>query len=59
MPDNPGEALCDIGHLAGMEVLADVYGRFDGDGAADRLDVYRRLVAGWPADAHGGRAGRP
>src|SRR5262249_36437917 len=58
-PDSPAEALCDIGHLAGEDVLADLYGRFDGDRAADRLDAYRCLVAGRRADTHGGPAGRP
>ncbi|CUU60994.1 Nucleoside diphosphate kinase [Parafrankia irregularis] len=45
MADNPGEALCDIGHLAGAELLAELYGRYDRDTAPARLDMYRDLVA--------------
>lgn len=44
MPDNPGEALADIAHLAGPEVLADVYERYERDRAAHRLAFYRAAL---------------
>jgi hypothetical protein len=44
MPDNPGEVLADIAHLAGEQVLADFYGRYDRDAAPDRLAFYRTAL---------------
>ncbi len=45
MPDNPGETLCDLAHLAGLPVLRELYGRFDRDRAAGRLAGYRAVLA--------------
>lgn len=44
MPDNPGEALADIAHLAGDGVLAEIYGRYERDRAAHRLAFYRAAL---------------
>ena len=45
MPDNPGDTLCDLHHLAGQQTLQDLYGRYDRDAAADRLARYRAVLA--------------
>jgi hypothetical protein len=44
MADNPAEALADIGHLAGPDVLASLYERHERDRAADRLAFYRAAL---------------
>jgi hypothetical protein len=44
MADNPAEALADICHLAGPEMLAGLYERHARDGAADRLAFYRTAL---------------
>jgi hypothetical protein len=46
MPDNPGDILCDLHHLAGQQTLQDLYGRYDRDAAADRLARYRAVLGG-------------
>jgi hypothetical protein len=58
MPDSPGEALCDIGHLAGIDTLAALYRRFDRDHAAGRLARYRALLGARPAHPHRDRRER-
>ena len=44
MPDNPGEALCDVHHLAGGDVLRDLYDRYDRDTVLARMACYRDLL---------------
>jgi hypothetical protein len=44
MADNPAEALADIRHLAGQDVLAGLYERHERDRAADRLAFYRTAL---------------
>jgi hypothetical protein len=44
MPDNPGEALADIGHLAGTELLRGLYERYERDRAEYRLGFYRAAL---------------
>jgi hypothetical protein len=44
MADNPAEALADIRHLAGQDMLAVLYERHARDGAADRLAFYRAAL---------------
>lgn len=44
MPDNPGETLVDIAHLAGSETLADLYERYERDRSAERLAFYRAAL---------------
>lgn len=45
MPDSPGDTLCDLAHLAGQRLLADLYGRYERDRAGIRLDYYRAVLA--------------
>jgi len=45
LPDDPGEALCDLRHLVGHDLLLDLYRRYDRDGAGDRIARYRALLA--------------
>jgi hypothetical protein len=45
MPDNPGDTLCDLHHLAGQQTLQDLYGRYGRDAAADRFAGYRAVLA--------------
>jgi hypothetical protein len=45
MPDNPGDALCDLHHLTGAHILRDLYDRHDRDTAPFRLARYRDLLA--------------
>jgi len=45
MPDNPGDTLCDLHHLAGEQTLHELCGRYDRDAAADRLARYRAVLA--------------
>ncbi|MBO2447113.1 hypothetical protein J4573_08440 [Actinomadura barringtoniae] len=52
MPDNPGEALADIAHLAGNETLAELYERYERDHAAERLAFYRSALGVGAADSH-------
>jgi hypothetical protein len=56
MPDNPGEALADIAHLAGRELLATLYERHDRDRSTERLAFYRAALGIRSSDAHRGRA---
>ncbi len=51
MPDNPGEALADIGHLAGDELLAGLYERYERDRAGHRLAFYRAALGIRSGDA--------
>jgi hypothetical protein len=44
MPDNPGEALADIAHLAGTETLDNLYERYERDRSAERLAFYRAAL---------------
>ncbi|WP_322770181.1 hypothetical protein [Frankia sp. Cr1] len=44
MPDSPGDAFCDLGHLAGTEMLTRLYERYEHDRAAHRLACYRALL---------------
>lgn len=48
MPDNPGDALCDLAHLAGADLTTDLYERYDRADAAFRLDRYRALLGQRP-----------
>lgn len=52
MPDNPGEALADIAHLAGKETLAELYERHERDRRDDRLAFYRAALGVREADSH-------
>ncbi|MFG2006191.1 hypothetical protein ACGFNU_44285 [Spirillospora sp. NPDC048911] len=54
MPDNPGEALADIAHLAGDELLPELYERYECDRVPHRLAFYRTALGiGSPAaDRH-------
>jgi hypothetical protein len=45
MPDSPGDTLCDVAHLAGTDLLADLYERYDRDRAEQRLAHYRAVLA--------------
>jgi hypothetical protein len=45
MPDNPGETLCDINHLAGPDILRDTYEANDRDRTNQRLARYRDVLA--------------
>lgn len=45
MPDNPGDALCDVCRLARSDILHDLYERYDRDSAAERLACYRTVLA--------------
>lgn len=45
MPDNPGDALCDVDHLAGSDLFHNLYERYDRDGAAERRARYRAVLA--------------
>jgi len=45
MPDNPGDALCDVQHFAGPDLLRDLYERYDSDGSTRRLLGYRAALA--------------
>jgi hypothetical protein len=54
MADNPAEALADIRHLAGQDILAGLYERHARDGAADRLAFYRTALGIRDPDPHGG-----
>lgn len=47
MPDNPGDAICDVAHLGGLDILNDLYGRYDRDTCQQRLHGYRALLAQW------------
>jgi Nucleoside diphosphate kinase len=51
MPDNPGEALTDIGHLAGDELLAELYERYERERAPHRLAFYRTALGISSGDA--------
>ncbi|WP_280387725.1 hypothetical protein [Nocardia wallacei] len=53
MPDNPGDAWCDIAHLFGRDTLADLYERYEHDRAAARMDRHRHLLEAQPARADG------
>jgi nucleoside diphosphate kinase len=44
MPDNPGEALADIAHLAGRRELAQLYRRYEHDQTSRRLAFYRAAL---------------
>jgi hypothetical protein len=44
MPDNPGETLADIAHLAGYRELAQLYRRYERDHTARRLAFYRAAL---------------
>jgi hypothetical protein len=57
MADNPAEALADIRHLAGHDVLAAVYERHLRDRAADRVAFYRAALGIGTAPADRGAAG--
>ncbi|MCO6010444.1 hypothetical protein NE236_36345 [Actinoallomurus purpureus] len=52
MPDNPGEALADITHLAGSDTLAELYGRYERDRSSERLAFYRAALGISRSDAH-------
>lgn len=54
MPDNPGEAWCDVMHLAGATLAQQLYEEYEGERAADNLAVYRRVLERWTSstDAH-------
>jgi hypothetical protein len=55
MADNPAEALADILHLAGQDMLAGLYERHARDGASDRLAFYgTTLGIGEPCPDGGG-----
>lgn len=45
MPDNPGDAFCDIAHLAGPSILAELYERHEHEHSSARIDRLRRLLA--------------
>jgi hypothetical protein len=45
MPDSPGDTLCDVAHLAGTDMLADLYERHERDRAEQRLAHYRAVLA--------------
>lgn len=45
MPDNPGDALCDLAHFAGTATLLDLYRRHGHDTSARRLACYRAVLA--------------
>jgi hypothetical protein len=57
MADNPAEALADIRHLAGHDVLAAVYERHLRDRAADRVAFYRAALGIGTARADRSAAG--
>ena len=44
MPDNPGDALCDIEHLFDQRRLLQLYGRYDRDTAPARIAGYRAVL---------------
>ncbi|HEX9540451.1 MAG TPA: hypothetical protein VGA04_20000 [Streptosporangiaceae bacterium] len=52
MADNPAEALADIRHLAGQDVLAGLYERHERDRAADRIAFYRAALGIRQPGAH-------
>lgn len=54
LADNPGEAWCDVMHLAGPGVAQQLYERFEREHTIGNLEVYRDLLAWWTvgADAH-------
>jgi hypothetical protein len=54
MADNPAEALADIRHLAGQDMLAGLYERHARDGTADRLAFYRTALGIREPCPHGG-----
>ncbi|MFF0577941.1 hypothetical protein [Streptosporangium saharense] len=59
MPDNPGEALADIVHLAGWSVLREHYGRAEtDDDAATRMAFYRAALGVRDPDSDGAAAAR-
>jgi hypothetical protein len=45
MPDNPGDAFCDIAHLAGPAILAELHERHEHEHSGTRLDHLRCLLA--------------
>lgn len=45
MSDNPGEAWCDVMHLAGATVAQQLYERYERDRSASNMAVYRDLLA--------------
>ena len=53
MADNPAEALADVRHLAGQDMLTSLYERYARDGAADRLAFYRAALGIGQPGAHG------
>lgn len=55
MADNPGEAWCDVMHLAGRTVAHQLYERYERDRTADNLAVYRDLLARWARSTHAPR----
>lgn len=52
MPDNPGEALADIAHFAGLPALAGLYERHERDRAGPRLAFYRAALGIADPGAH-------
>jgi hypothetical protein len=52
MPDNPGEALADIAHLTGTDILAELYERHERDRANLRLAFYRAALGIADPGAH-------
>ncbi|MBF6175996.1 hypothetical protein [Nocardia blacklockiae] len=54
MPDNPGDAWCDIAHLFGPDTLTALYERYEHDHAADRMDRHRHLLDPQPTGPHRG-----
>jgi hypothetical protein len=46
MPDMTGETYADLDHLAGTDLLRELYGRYERDRAAERLACYRAVLAG-------------
>ncbi|MEG8179244.1 hypothetical protein GZH49_11970 [Nocardia terpenica] len=58
MPDNPGDAFCDLAHLADPDTRTDLYERYDHDLAPARLEGYRHLLAQQPASPRSRRPAR-
>ncbi|HEY5985274.1 MAG TPA: hypothetical protein VIV12_02660 [Streptosporangiaceae bacterium] len=52
MPGNPGEALADIAHLAGTDILAQLYEKHERDRANLRLAFYRAALGIADPGAH-------
>lgn len=57
MPDNPAEALCDIAHLAGPEVLTNLYEEHERGRAEPRLAFYRAVLGAGASRPDGRRPG--